>query len=177
MTQQMVRSFAENVKDDVKIHSLFSEDIKFCNGCQECVKPDKETKCWVDDKCEDIKKEALEADVVVFATPIYEFCVSAAMKRFLERCLSLATFKLGPAPKYKPIKNKVGVIMCSSGAPAPLNKWLGYTRYPKRILRLGCKFFRCDEIIEIYAGGMMLNEKMRDKWLKKVKAAAIRANE
>ncbi len=171
MTLKLVNKFIDGIKGevdaaDVKTYDLLNEDIRFCIGCGKCTE-DKDlinAKCVIVDNCEKIKQEALDADVVVFATPIYEYCVSSVMKRFLERCLTLVTFRMGPAARAKAIKGKVGVVICSSGAPFPINHLMGITRYPKFILRLACKLFRCSDVEMILAGGMAISPKMQAKW-------------
>lgn len=171
MTLKLVKKFLEGVKEhipesEIVKYDLLNEDIAFCAGCGKCIE-DKDpvnAKCAINDKCEKIKQKALDADMVIFATPIYEYCVSSAMKRFLERCLTLVTFKMGPAARAKAIKGKVGVIICSSGAPFPFNHLMGITRYPKFILRLASKLFRCEKVKMIMAGGMAINTKMQTKW-------------
>ena len=180
MTLALVNSFIDGVKSadskaEIKQHDLLNENIEFCRGCNQCVLSKVDNpKCVINDVCEDIKKEALEADVVVLATPIYEYAVSSSMKRFLERCLSLATFKFGPAPRFKSVPGKVGVVICSSGAPFPFNHLMGITRYPKRILKLACRMFRCSKIEMIFAGGMAVNEKMKNKWLARARSAGYK---
>ena len=171
MTLKLVNRFLEGVKTikpeaEIETHDLLNEEISFCLGCGKCTE-DKNpinAKCTISDACEDIKQAALNSDVVVFASPIYEYCVSSAMKRFLERCLTLVTFRMGPVARAKAIKGKVGVVFCSSGAPFPFNYLMGIARYPKFILRLGCKLFRCDKIETMMAGGMAINIKMQTKW-------------
>ncbi|HBI50602.1 MAG TPA: hypothetical protein DDY21_02000 [Candidatus Moranbacteria bacterium] len=171
MTLKLVAKFLEGVRSvnpDVEIatHDLLNENIQFCKGCGKCTedKNPVNAKCVIEDDCEKIKQEALESDVVVFATPIYEYCVSSVMKRFLERCLTLVTFKLGPVARAKPIEGKTGVVICSSGAPFPFNHLMGITRYPKFILHLASKFFRCQKVEMIMAGGMAISLKMQTKW-------------
>ncbi|MDD5464604.1 MAG: flavodoxin family protein [Candidatus Moranbacteria bacterium] len=168
MTLKLVAKFVEGVKsvnsaNDIVTHDLLNENIKFCQGCGKCAE-DRDpvnAKCVIDDDCEKIKQKALESDVVVFATPIYEYCVSSVMKRFLERCLTLVTFKMGPVARAKSIKGKIGVVICSSGAPFPFNYLMGITRYPKFMLRLASKLFRCDRVEMIMAGGMAISAKMQ----------------
>ena len=171
MTTTLVRKFIDGVisikpDTEVKTFDLLSEKIKFCLGCGHCVdqKSPDNVPCVINDDVENIKKEALHCDILVFASPIYEYAVSSSMKRFLERCLTLVTFKMGPASKIKPIKGKKGVIICSSGAPFPFNHLMGITRYPRFILKLGCKLFGCAEIKKIMAGGMAINEKFKNRW-------------
>jgi multimeric flavodoxin WrbA len=171
MTLKLVENFIKGVRTskpeaEIITHDLLNGDINFCKGCGKCTE-DKDpvnAKCMIEDGAEKIKLAALEADVVVFATPIYEYCVSSVMKRFLERCLTLVTFKMGPAARAKAIKGKVGVVICSSGAPFPFNHLMGITRYPKFILRLGAKLFRCDKVEMIMAGGMAIGPKMQSRW-------------
>lgn len=171
MTLKLVDKFLEGVRKiapeaEIKTYDLLNEDINFCTGCGKCTE-DKDpinAKCVINDGCEKIKLAALGADVVVFATPIYEYCVSSVMKRFLERCLTLVTFKMGPAARAKAIKGKIGVVICSSGAPFPFNHLMGITRYPKFILKLGSKLFRCGQVKMLLAGGMAINANMQAKW-------------
>jgi len=170
-TLTLVNKFVEgvqSVKVDASItrHDLMNEQINFCSGCGKCTE-DKDpinAKCVIEDACADIKQSALEADVVVFATPIYEYCVSSVMKRFLERCLTLVTFKFGPTARATAIKGKVGVVICSSGAPFPFNHLMGITRYPKFMLKLACKLFRCEKVEIVMAGGMAIKPSWQAKW-------------
>lgn len=177
MTSKLVDCFLDgflSVKDaEIKKFDLLNENIEFCRGCNKCTesKDPVNAECVINDVCEDIKKEALNCDVVVFASPIYEYCVSSAMKRFMERCLTLVTFRLGVTPRAKKIKNKYGVILCCSGAPFPLNYIMGMIRYPNFILKLGCKLFRCSEIHKIFAGAMYAKE---DKYCTKARKLGIK---
>lgn len=176
MTLKLVNNFLAGIKNikpeaDVKIYDLLNEKIEFCRGCGKCTE-DKNpinAKCVIEDVCEEIKKTALDCDVLVFASPIYEYCVSSAMKRFLERCLTMVTFKFGPTARAKAVKGKIGIIICSSGAPFPFNYLMGIVRYPKFMLRLACKLFRCEKVEMILAGGMAINEKHKVRWENRAK--------
>ncbi|MFW5990951.1 MAG: flavodoxin family protein [Candidatus Nanoarchaeia archaeon] len=175
-TLALVKSFIEGVKSvtkaEVKTFDLLNENIEFCKGCNKCTtdKDPVNVTCEISDDCQKIKEEALKADIVVFATPIYEYAVSSVMKRFLERCLTLVTFRFGPAPRAKPIKGRYGIILCTSGAPPPLNYLMGMTRYPKFILRLAAKLFRCGKIKSIYDGGNINYEKAKKPGVKVAKS-------
>jgi FMN-dependent NADH-azoreductase len=181
MTVRLIENFIKGIKSvdpkaNIKIYDLLNEKIEFCRGCNNCTE-DKDplnAKCTIDDVAVEIKKQALACDVLVFATPIYEFCVSSSMKRFLERCLTLVTFKFGITSRGKPIKGTQGVILCSSGAPFPFNYLMGITRYPKFILKLACKLFRCSETSMILAGGMRINKKMEQKWCDRARELGIK---
>lgn len=180
-TQKLINAFIDGIKSvkpksEIKIYDLLNEKISFCLGCGKCTE-DKDpvnAKCTINDTANQIKNEALEADVVVFATPIYEFAVSSAMKRFLERCLTLVTFKMGPTARGSTIKGKWGIALCPFGAPWPFGDLMGITSYPKKMLPLACKLFRCDKIEMILAGGMPINEKFKNKYLDKTKKLGIK---
>ena len=58
--------------------------IKCCEGCSSCFNG---KKCHLDtlDKMSEIKEKLSEADIIIFATPVYFKNVSSAMKIFLDR--------------------------------------------------------------------------------------------
>ena len=181
MTSKLVEHFIEGVKSvdpkaGVNKIDLLNEKIEFCKGCGKCMesKDSINAKCIIKDVCIDIKSQALDCNILVFATPIYECCVSSSMKRFLERCLTLVTFKFGISARAKPIKNKQGVVFCPSGAPFPFNHIMGITRYPKFILKLGCKLFRCSKINMVFAGGMAINKKIEKKYCVKARKLGVK---
>jgi len=180
MTMCLINAFtkgviATNPNAEVKQYDLLNGDIQFCKGCGSCTY-DKDPvmgKCSINDGAEEIKKELSDCDVIVFATPIYEYAVSSVMKRFVERCLPLVTFKFGVVPRAKPFKGKHGVIICTSGAPTPINHLMGITWYPKFLLNLACRLFRCSRIDSIFAGGMVINNKIKSKWEEKSKTIGM----
>ncbi len=171
-TINLVNCFTKGVSSECKAtfiyYDLLNEKIEFCKGCEECTTKNVKLKygCVIDDICKKIQKDAFDADILVFASPVYEYTVTSAMKRFMERCLSLATFRFGPAPKVKPIKGKHGVVLCPSGAPFPFNHLMGITRNPKYLLKFGCKLFACSNIHLIFAGGLSKKE-TKEKYQKK----------
>lgn len=102
------------------------------------------------------------------------------MKKFLERNLPVVGgIKLGFFGRTARRKGKSGAVILSSGAPYPLNKLLGFTRYPRKLLSLFCRFHACDKIFVLPAGGVSGDEKMRRKWGRKAfllgKKMAVRA--
>lgn len=184
MTLKLVNKFLDGVREiqpaaEVQTFDLLNDDIVFCKGCGKCTadKNPINAQCVIEDECGKIKKAALAADVVVFATPIYEYAVSSVMKRFLERCLTLVTFRWGPAARAKALPGKIGVVICSSGAPFPFNYLMGITRYPKFILRLASKLFRCEKVEMLLAGGMAMSPKMQTKWETKAQQLGRRVAE
>jgi FMN-dependent NADH-azoreductase len=181
MTQKLVASFLKGVRSEksnikVKTYDLLSENIHFCKGCNTCTKdPDPiNATCVIQDDVPKIQDASLSADVVVFATPIYEFCVSSTMKRFLERCLTLVSFRFGIMSRAKPIPKRHAILLSASGAPFPINHLTGMTRYPRFIFRLAARLFRCSDRKRILAGGMSFNEKTQKKYERKAYQLGVR---
>lgn len=69
-----------------KAEKIFLKDknINFCTGCGFCVKKDY-TACSQKDDMKEILDKMQEADVVVFATPIYFYSISGQLKTFIDR--------------------------------------------------------------------------------------------
>ena len=73
---------------DVEYVSLKGKEIKYCIGCLSCQKTNK----WVlDDDVADIMAKVKEAEVIVYATPIYYYEMSGQMKTLLDRLNPLYT--------------------------------------------------------------------------------------
>lgn len=67
---------------DVEKISLAGKNISFCRGCLACQKLGR---CVIDDDANDIMQKVLNADVVVWATPIYYYEMSGQMKVMIDR--------------------------------------------------------------------------------------------
>jgi len=63
---------------------LKDANLNPCSGCYVCVKLG-EDKCPIKDDREQIVKEMLDADGVIFASPVYTMQITALMKNFFER--------------------------------------------------------------------------------------------
>lgn len=81
----LAAEFARGVKEtgnNVEIISLIGKDIKFCRGCLTCGKTQR---CVIHDDADIIREQMLHADVIVWATPVYYYCVSGQMKTMIDR--------------------------------------------------------------------------------------------
>lgn len=67
---------------DAEYISLKGKDIKYCIGCLSCQKTGK---CVLKDDVADIMAKVKEAEVIVYATPIYYYEMSGQMKTLLDR--------------------------------------------------------------------------------------------
>ena len=73
---------ARDAGHDVEFLSLRGKDIRFCIGCLSCQKTGS---CVLKDDVPEIMTKVKEAEVVVFATPIYYYEMSGQMKTLLDR--------------------------------------------------------------------------------------------
>lgn len=74
---------AKDAGNEVEFLSLKGKNIKFCIGCLACQKTGK---CVQKDDMADLIGKVQNADVLVFATPIYYYEMCGQLKTFLDRC-------------------------------------------------------------------------------------------
>lgn len=88
-SELMADYFIKGVKETtnfVEKITLKDKKIAFCKGCLSCQKT---KKCIIDDDAIQITEKMCNADVIVFATPIYYYEMSGQMKTLLDRANSL----------------------------------------------------------------------------------------
>lgn len=81
----LAEAFSRGARDagnTAEIISLIGKQIGFCRGCFACQKTGR---CVIQDDAVDIEQKVLEADVVVWATPIYYYEMSGQMKVLIDR--------------------------------------------------------------------------------------------
>ena len=71
-----------SIKHNVEYISLKDINFKFCLGCLMCQKTGK---CVINDDVRQYLEKISNADVLVFATPIYYYSMSGQLKTFLDR--------------------------------------------------------------------------------------------
>ena len=84
-SDMLADKFAEGARsagNEVEKISLTGKNIQFCKGCFACQKLGR---CVIKDDVNDITAKVLEADVVVWATPIYYYEMSGQMKTLIDR--------------------------------------------------------------------------------------------
>lgn len=89
-----------------KAKKYFLEDIEFdsCKACNACKTPAKE--CIQEDELSIILDDMMEADVIVYATPVYYFSMCGTLKRFFDRCY----------PIFRHLENKDMYIITAAGS-------------------------------------------------------------
>lgn len=84
-SETLAAAFLNGAKDGgntVEKISLYDKTIGFCKGCLACQKT---KRCVIHDDADMIAQKMLNADVLVFATPIYYYEMSGQMKTMLDR--------------------------------------------------------------------------------------------
>lgn len=81
----LAEEFARGAKEadnNVELITLHGKTLNFCTGCLSCVKTGK---CVIKDDAPEITAKMHDADVIVFASPIYYYEMSGQMKTLLDR--------------------------------------------------------------------------------------------
>ena len=77
---------ARDAGHEVEFITLKDKQIAFCKGCMACQKLGK---CIINDDANSITAKMKEADVIVWATPVYYYEMSGQMKTLIDRANSL----------------------------------------------------------------------------------------
>ncbi len=103
----------------------FLEDIEFgsCKACMACKTPERE--CCQEDEISIILDDMMDADVIVYATPIYYFSMTGTLKSFFDRCY----------PIFNHLENKDYYIITAVGssngnALTGIRDFIGFSQNP-----------------------------------------------
>lgn len=86
-TELLAKKFVKGVESvnglaQVEYIRLADKHIGFCQGCRACAETEQ---CYQKDDMQVLIDKVLDADVLVFATPVYFYTMSAQMKVFIDR--------------------------------------------------------------------------------------------
>lgn len=89
-TEWMMKKLLENIAGggiETELIRLRKEKIEGCKGCLKCeeVREEREGYCKIDDDMSGINLKLLEADALVFGTPVYFEMLSGLLKNFMDR--------------------------------------------------------------------------------------------
>ena len=79
----------EEAGAEIETIYLKDKDIKHCSGCFTCWTKTP-GKCIHKDDMEELLNKVMQADIMVYATPLYYYTVTGIMKDFMDRKLPLA---------------------------------------------------------------------------------------
>ena len=108
---------AKSAGNEVKEFYLHSMNIKGCMDCQGCAKKPKgdPVPCVQKDDMQQIYNAYIDCDIVVFATPVYWFTISAQLKTAVDRLYAIQRNHGFDAAA------KETVFLMTSGGPAEMN--------------------------------------------------------
>ena len=89
-TEMMLNYLVEGMRDagaEVKVVNLREKTVKNCIGCFTCWTKTPGKCIHKDDMTTELFPNWLKSDLVVYATPLYQYTVNAEMKAFIERTL------------------------------------------------------------------------------------------
>ena len=89
---------------EVELVTLVGKTMAPCDGCYSCQKTGV---CHIKDDMQDIYAELLEADGIIFGTPVYFWTVSAQAKILIDRTVVLA--------EARKLRNKVAGVVVTQG--------------------------------------------------------------
>ena len=116
-TEAMVNAFAEGAKEaghEVEILHVGKMKIAGCLGCEYCHGKG-EGKCIQKDDMEKLMPAYLESDMIVFASPIYYFSMTAQLEAALQRVYCIG----------KPAKAAKAALLLSSESPGVYDGAIG----------------------------------------------------
>lgn len=128
-TAKMCEAFAQGAKEaghEVEILHVGKMKIGGCMGCEYCHTKG-EGKCIQKDDMEKVMPAYLDADMVVYASPIYYFDMTAQLSAAIQRVYAIG----------KPAKATKAALLLSSGSPGTHDGAI--TTYTTMIGYLGLK--------------------------------------
>lgn len=99
-------SGAKNEGAEIELYSLSGKDIRACDGCSTCRNTGV---CHIEDDMQALYKKLIEADGIIFGTPVYFYTVTSQAKALIDRSFALNFSE-------KNLSNKVGGIVVVAGS-------------------------------------------------------------
>jgi multimeric flavodoxin WrbA len=127
-------SGAKEEEAETELYSVAGKDISPCDGCWACRKTGK---CHIQDDMQELYSKLLEADGIIFGTPVYFYSMTGQAKTVIDRTIALG----------ERLANKVGGVVAVAGSLGLVDalKDLYFYIVMRRMLPAG--------FIAAYAGG------------------------
>jgi len=147
-TEILVKEALASAKElgaEVELIVLAKKNISFCDGCDSCMET---KKCRIDDDMQEIHLKLLEADGIIFGTPVYFWNVSAQAKVLIDRTHVLR--------EGRRLRNKVvGVVVVArrTGATQAFNAFNSFFSIHRMISAAGAMAYARGEEIGAWDRG------------------------
>ena len=139
-SEVLCNQFAQGATDagnEVEIITLRDYNLNYCVACYSCSETGK---CIIGDGMNEIAEKLVNADVIVFATPVYFYSMSGQLKVFIDRLV----------PHYEKIKADIYLIATQCDEDA---KMIDNTFNAIRGCTRDC-FENCNEKGVLYGAGL-----------------------
>ncbi len=97
---------AELEGSEVELYTVSGKEIKPCDGCYSCVS---KGVCHIKDDMQTLYDKLIEADGIIFSTPIYFYSMTAQAKAIMDRSIALNQ-------PERSLTNKVGGVIVIAGS-------------------------------------------------------------
>jgi multimeric flavodoxin WrbA len=166
-TDLMVDYVIEGLNEkSIRVDKFFlsSSNISTCTGCEQCIKTGT---CIIQDDVTKIIDNMKNADGYIFASPSYNYNMTAQMKSLLDRTFSLNDYSNGWQSRLLPGKKAIIVGVCAGAT----KESMGYTieGISKPLSELGVKII---DVIEYYNTrhiSVMNNNNIREETIERVR--------
>ena len=108
-TVEVLEEVLKGAKDEGSSVELYSVAGKTLNGCTSCYACSEKGECVLQDDMSELYSKMIDADGIVFGTPIYYYGMTAQAKAIIDRSFSLNT-------PEKSLRNKVGGVVTVAGS-------------------------------------------------------------
>ncbi len=117
-TASLVAWFSEGARQqDAEVEIVLAASLRFraagCTSCRACQKSPA-YECVIDDDAKPVLKKMAQAEVIVMATPLYFFSMSAQLKVLIDRMFSLYKWDNAANTVETPLKGKMLVLLASA---------------------------------------------------------------
>lgn len=121
-TKELISAFEQNESNSLNIEIINCNDVNvnYCTDCRACKSS---YKCAIDDEMQLIYDKIEKADIVIFATPVYFYSVTAQLKTIIDR-LQVYFFRHIDGKNIS-MKKKEGILISVGGAKEYQNQFLG----------------------------------------------------
>ena len=115
-TEILVQEALSSARDcgaETELLSVWDKDIRPCDGCLSC---EKTGKCHIKDDVQAIYPKILEADGIIWGTPVYFFNATAQAKILIDRSYALYA-------NHNKLTNKVGGVISVGASLGNAGVW------------------------------------------------------
>ena len=122
-TEALAKIFADELATrgiGVTQVSLRDKNVQTCVGCDKCHSVTDSFGCVIDDYMQEISKEILSADLVVFASPIYTWMPTPPLKAVMDRIYAFTKYPEN-AEVFNLLKKQKFAMIATSGDDCKTN--------------------------------------------------------